>query len=107
MQDIVMRWKGNDSKAAVHGVNELDIPQFTIGAYDVGTTVESSLTVAAAAAAGKRSQRQPTADETIGLHSIHHHHFDMTTKRPLSWFCSSGFHGLNTTRQRASSTCKA
>lgn len=46
MQDVVMRWKGNDSKAAVHGVNELDIPQFTIADYAVGTTVESSLTVA-------------------------------------------------------------
>lgn len=42
-----MIWKSNESKGAVHGVDELTIPQFTIADYTVATTVDSCSTISA------------------------------------------------------------
>jgi len=43
MQDIVMKWKGNSLHRAIHGVDDVEIPQFTIEDYRIGATVETSM----------------------------------------------------------------
>ena len=44
MQDIMMQWKGENRLHAVHGVSDLEIPQFSIEDFKIGTTVETSVT---------------------------------------------------------------
>ena len=39
-----MRWKGRVSKDAVLGVNEVEIPQFTIANYEVESVIVDSMT---------------------------------------------------------------
>ena len=40
MQDVIMKWKGDTSNQAVHGVENVEIPQFTIMEYRTISTVE-------------------------------------------------------------------
>ena len=44
MQDVIMRWKGKKDDDAVHGVKDLEIPQFTIVEHKTVSTVESLAT---------------------------------------------------------------
>ena len=46
MQDVIMKWKGpmNNPKHAVHGVERVEIPQFTIVEYRTISTVEQLAT---------------------------------------------------------------
>ncbi|KAK2172536.1 hypothetical protein NP493_952g01004 [Ridgeia piscesae] len=44
MQDVIMRWKGSTPEKSVSGVEEADIPQFTIMNYKTISTVESLAT---------------------------------------------------------------
>ena len=44
MQDVIMKWKGNKPEDAVHGVNDAEIPQFTIMEYRTISTVEKLAT---------------------------------------------------------------
>jgi len=40
MQDVVMQWKGDSMLEAVHGVELIEIPQFTLVQYRTISTVE-------------------------------------------------------------------
>ncbi len=44
MQDVIMKWKGDTSNQAVHGVENVEIPQFTIIEYRTISTVEKLAT---------------------------------------------------------------
>ena len=44
MQDVIMKWKGKHEDEAVHGVRDMEIPQFTIVEYKTVSTVESLAT---------------------------------------------------------------
>ena len=44
MQDVIMKWKGATSNQAVHGVENVEIPQFTIMEYRTISTVENLAT---------------------------------------------------------------
>ena len=44
MQDVIMKWRGQRPSEAVHGVDEAEIPQFTIMEYRTISTVESLAT---------------------------------------------------------------
>jgi gamma-aminobutyric acid receptor subunit beta len=44
MQDVIMKWKGDNPRRAVHGVNEVEIPQFTVVEYRTVSTVEKLAT---------------------------------------------------------------
>lgn len=44
MQDVIMKWKGNKPEEAVHGVTDVEIPQFTIVEYRTISTVENLAT---------------------------------------------------------------
>ena len=39
-QDVIMRWKGNSLDDHVHGVNESEIPQFSIIDHRAVSTIE-------------------------------------------------------------------
>jgi len=44
MQDVVMQWKGDSMDEAVHGVDVIEIPQFTLVQYRTISTVETLAT---------------------------------------------------------------
>jgi len=44
MQDVVMQWKGESMNEAVHGVEFIEIPQFTLVQHRTISTVESLTT---------------------------------------------------------------
>jgi len=44
MQDVVMQWKGDLMTEAVHGVEFIEIPQFTLVQYRTISTVETLAT---------------------------------------------------------------
>jgi len=44
MQDVVMQWKGESMIEAVHGVELIEIPQFTLVQYRTISTVETLAT---------------------------------------------------------------
>ena len=44
MQDVIMKWKGEAFNSAVHGVDNVEIPQFTIVEYRTISTVEQLAT---------------------------------------------------------------
>ena len=44
MQDVVMEWKGDSMTEAVHGVDYIEIPQFTLVQYRTISTVETLAT---------------------------------------------------------------
>ena len=44
MQDVVMQWKGGSSLEAVHGVENVEIPQFTLVKHRIISTVETLAT---------------------------------------------------------------
>ena len=39
-----MKWKGNDPSSSVHGVEHIEIPQFTVVEYKTISTVETLAT---------------------------------------------------------------
>ena len=41
MHDVVMTWKGNSSSEAIYGVEEVEIPQFTVVDYRLDNRVET------------------------------------------------------------------
>jgi len=44
MQDVVMQWRGDSLTEAVHGVEFIEIPQFTLVQYRTISTVETLAT---------------------------------------------------------------
>ena len=44
MQDVIMKWKGKTANESVHGVNLVEIPQFTIKKYKTVSNVETLAT---------------------------------------------------------------
>ena len=44
MQDVIMKWKGDSTEYSVHGVEHIEIPQFTVVEYKTISTVESLAT---------------------------------------------------------------
>ena len=44
MQDVIMKWKGGTPSQAVHGVENVEIPQFTIMEHRIISTVETLAT---------------------------------------------------------------
>ena len=44
MQDVVMQWKGESMTEAVHGVEFIEIPQFTLVQHRAISTVETLAT---------------------------------------------------------------
>ena len=44
MEDVVMQWKGDSLTEAVHGVEFIEIPQFTLVQYRTISTVETLAT---------------------------------------------------------------
>ena len=44
MQDVVMHWKGDSMTESVHGVEFVEIPQFTLVQYRTISTVETLAT---------------------------------------------------------------
>ena len=44
MQDVIMKWKGGMPSQAVHGVENVEIPQFTIMEHRIISTVETLAT---------------------------------------------------------------
>ncbi len=53
MQDVIMKWRGQRPSEAVHGVDEAEIPQFTIMEYRTISTVEKLATGKSALSWGK------------------------------------------------------
>ena len=44
MQDVIMKWKGQETLDAVHGVDGIEIPQFSVVDHRTISTVESLAT---------------------------------------------------------------
>ena len=44
MQDVIMRWKNETTEDSVHGVEDVEIPQFTMVEHRIISTVEDLTT---------------------------------------------------------------
>jgi len=44
MEDVIMKWMNDSSLEAVHGVNDVEIPQFTLVEHRTISTVEDLAT---------------------------------------------------------------
>ena len=60
MEDVIMQWLGgiDNKRASVHGVDNIEIPQFSVANYEISSTIEELQTGAWLYILWLRTQRQ-------------------------------------------------